>query len=75
MTKKAPIKIIKRAERDRSEQATQQPKPVRKTAQDAARDMVSTVTNWVNELQQKRRVDTSRAIQTLFPDPPSPNEA
>lgn len=75
MTKKTPIKIIKRAERDRTEQETQQPKPVRKTAQETARDMVSTVTNWVNELQAKRRADTSRAIQTLFPDPPRPNEA
>ncbi|MDT4969113.1 MAG: hypothetical protein QOJ64_3850 [Acidobacteriota bacterium] len=75
MTKKTPIKIIKRAERDRSEDATKQAKPVRKTAQETARDMVSTVTNWVNELQQKRRIDKSLAIQTLFPDPPRPNEA
>ncbi|HEX8843042.1 MAG TPA: hypothetical protein VF791_00150 [Pyrinomonadaceae bacterium] len=74
MTKKTPIKIIKREERNRQEKAGEQPKPARKTAQDAARDMVSTVTNWVNEFQQKRRTETSRAIQTLFPEPPQPNE-
>ncbi|HEV7376135.1 MAG TPA: hypothetical protein VGN95_15565 [Pyrinomonadaceae bacterium] len=75
MTKKTPIRIIKRDERNRQENAAEQAKPVRKTAQEAARDMVGTVTNWVNEFHQKRRTETSRAIQTLFPDPPQPNEA
>lgn len=74
MTKKAPIKIIKRDDRNRAQNAAEQPKSGRKTAQEAARDMVSTVTNWVNELQQKRRTETSRAMQKLFPDPPQPNE-
>ncbi len=38
--------------------------------------MVNTVTNWVNEFQQKRRTEKSpRAIQTLFHEPPQPNEA
>ena len=75
MTKKTPIKIIKRDERNRKEKAAEQPQVVRKTAQEAARDMVGTVTNWVTEFQQKRRTETSRAFQTLFPDPPQPNEA
>jgi hypothetical protein len=74
MTKKTPIKIIKREERNRQETAAEQPEVVRKSAQETARDMVETVTNWVNEFQQKRRTETSRAIQTLFPDPPQPNE-
>jgi formylglycine-generating enzyme required for sulfatase activity len=75
MTKKTPIRIIKRDERNRQENAAEQAKPVRKTAQETARDMVGTVTNWVNEFQQKRRTETTRAIHTLFPDPPQPNEA
>jgi len=75
MTKKTPIKIIKRDERKRQENATEQPTTARKTAQETARDMVTTVTNWVNEFQQKRRTETSRAIQTLFPERPQPNEA
>lgn len=75
MTKKTPIKIIKREERNRQETAAEQPKVVRKSAQETARDMVETVSNWVNEFQQKRRTETSRALQTLFPDPQQPNEA
>jgi len=69
MKKKAPIKVIKRDERSR------QPKPAegvaaeRKSAQEAARDMVATVTQWVNEFQQKRRVETAQAFKTLLGDP------
>jgi len=75
MTKKTPIKIIKRDERNRQENSSEQPKAARKSAQESARDMVGTVTNWVNEFQQKRRTETSRAMQTLFPEPHQPNEA
>ena len=67
MTKKTPIKIIKRGEKVRQQQ--QQPEaPVqeRKTAQEAARDMVATVSQWVNEFQQKRRMETAHAIKTLL---------
>lgn len=74
MTKKTPIKVIKREERNRQENTGEQPKTAIKTAQETARDMVSTVTNWVNEFHQKRRTETTRAIKTLFPEPPQPNE-
>ena len=75
MTKKTPIKIIKRDERNRQENGSKEAPVARKSAQEAARDMVGTVTSWVNEFQQKRRAETSRALQTLFPEPPQPNEA
>lgn len=75
MTKKTPIKIIKRDERNRQENSAEQANAPRKSAQETARDMVNTVTNWVNEFQQKRRTETSRAVQKLFPEPPQPNEA
>jgi hypothetical protein len=75
MTKKTPIKVIKREERNRQEKASEQPQNAIKSAQETAREMVSTVTNWVNEFQQKRRTETSRALQTLFPEPTRPNEA
>lgn len=78
MTKKTPIKVIKREERNRQENAGEQPQNAMKTAQETARDMVSTVTNWVNDFQQKRRTETSRAlqnIQNLFPEPAQPTEA
>lgn len=73
MAQKTPIKVIKRDERNRKESAAEEPQ--RKTAQETARDMVSTVSNWVQEFQQKRRTETTRAIQSLFTDPTRPNEA
>ena len=73
MTKKTPIKIIKRAERNRSENSKKE-KTTRESAQDTAREMVTTVTNWVNEFQQKRRMETKQAIKTLFQEPPQTSE-
>ena len=70
MQKKIPIKVIKREERNRLQQ---QPAPAvspeRTSAKEAARDMVATVSQWVNEFQQKRRSETAQAIKTLFTDP------
>jgi hypothetical protein len=68
MTKKTPIKIIKRGEKVRQQQQQQAevPAPERKTAQEAARDMVATVSQWVNEFQQKRRMETTQAIKSLL---------
>ena len=67
MSTKTPIKVIKRGER-----ARQEPTPpaveAKKSAQEAARDMVATVTGWVSEFQQKRRSETAQAIKTLLSD-------
>jgi hypothetical protein len=69
MQKKTPIKVIKRGERNRQQQpATAEPVVERKSAQEAARDMVATVSQWVNEFHQKRRSETAQAIKTLFAD-------
>lgn len=68
MKTKTPIKVIKRDERGRQQKPAEEVAAERKSAQEAARDMVATVTQWVNEFQQKRRVDTTRAIKTLFTD-------
>ena len=73
MKARTPIKVIKRDERDRQENAEK--KSTRESAQETARDMVATVTNWVNEFQQKRRAETSQAIKTLLTKPPQPSEA
>lgn len=67
MTKKTPIKIIKRGEKVRQQpQQPEAPAQERKSAQEAARDMVATVSQWVNEFQQKRRMETAHAIKTLL---------
>jgi hypothetical protein len=72
MQTKTPIKVIKRNERNRPEVA-EDAANVKKTAQETARDMVSTVSNWVNEFQQKRRTETKQALKTLFPEAPQPS--
>ncbi len=70
MTKKAPIKVIKRSELNQRENNV-----VERTPQETARDMVVTVTNWVSEFQQKRRTETTQAIKNLFPESAQPSEA
>ena len=64
MSDKKTIRIIKKGEKNR---------PVVKvkanTARETARDMVDTVTNWVNEFQQRRRVETTNALRMLSKTP------
>ena len=69
MTKKTPIKIIKREERNRQEKAGEQGKTKRESAQETARDMVGTVTNWVTEFQKRRREETTTALRILSKTP------
>jgi hypothetical protein len=71
MQKKTPIKVIKRDERNRQRkpEASANATAERTSAKEAARDMVATVSQWVNEFQQKRRSETAQAIKTLFADP------
>lgn len=75
MNKKTPIRIIKRSERNKQEKPVETAKSTRESAQETARDMVATVSNWVNEFQQKRRAETSQALKTLFPETPRASEA
>ena len=77
MAKKPSIKIIKRKERDAraARVETTSEVAVKKSAQETARDMVATVTEWVNEFQQKRRSETTQALKTLISDTPHLTEA
>jgi len=69
MTTNKSIKIIKRGERAAQEAAADAANSEqKKSAPQAARDVVATVTEWVNEFQQKRRTETANALKTLFPD-------
>ena len=70
MSEKKAIKIIKKDERTRK----QKPVPKVTTTAQTAREMVKTVTNWVNELQQKRRTETANAIKLMMPDDPRASE-
>lgn len=64
---KKSIRVVKREERARRESSPEQD-AVKKSAQEAAREMVATVTGWVSELQHRHRTDTARALKTLFPE-------
>lgn len=48
----------------------QKPAPKVNTTAQTAREMVQNVTNWVTELQQKRRTETANAFKRLMPDNP-----
>ena len=75
MTQKT-IKVIKRNERNRAEKPVEEVQSDKKSKQESAREMVATVSQWVNEFQQKRRAETARAIKTLFPETnPQPEKA
>lgn len=67
MTTNKSIKIIKRGERAAQEVAAETAdSQQKKSTHEAARDVMATVTGWVNEFQQKRRSETSQALKTLF---------
>jgi hypothetical protein len=71
MSEKKVIRVIKKGDLKRQQKPVAKAVPARETA----RDMVQTVTNWVNELQQKRRNETTKAIKTLLTNTPRPSEA
>lgn len=77
MATKSNVKVIKRSERAAQEaQDTAAEQAAKKSAQETARDMVTTVTGWVAEFQQKRRNETRQAFKTLFADAtPQPGKA
>lgn len=76
MATKQPIKIIKRKERAIQDSNAEEKDAPKKTAQETAREMVATVTEWVTEFQQKRRTETSQALKTLFTETtPQPSKA
>jgi hypothetical protein len=65
MTAKAKVKVIKKNE----VRAVETPVKVEKKTNQAAREMVSTVTNWVSEFQLRRRDETKQAIEKFFSTP------
>ena len=75
MVRKPQIKVIKRDERSRLEQKPAKQENQKKSKQEAARNMVSTVSNWVSDFQQRRREETKQALKNLFPETPRPSQA
>jgi len=69
MTAKAKIKVIKKGEI----KVAETPIIVEKKSNQAAREMVSTVSNWVSEFQQRHREETKQAIEKFFSTQPQTN--
>jgi hypothetical protein len=70
MTTKAKIKVIKKKE-------LEAPRTIsiveKKSKQETAREMVSTVSTWVNDFRQRRSEETKQAIEKLFSQHPQTN--
>ncbi len=69
MSGKKTVRIIKKGQAKGREKTESKAN----TARQSAREMVQTVTNWVNELQQKRRTETAKALKYLS-ETPRPSE-
>lgn len=49
-------------------------KPVANAKRHSARQVVANVTNWVNDLQARKRDETKTAIEKFFSQQPRPSE-
>jgi hypothetical protein len=66
MSVKKVVRVVKKGEKTQQQKTANRKNPAR----DTARDLVQTVTNWVNEFQQKRRTETAAALKLLSETPP-----
>ncbi len=62
------VKVIKKDEIKNA------PKPVANAKRASARQVVTNVTNWVNDLQARKRDETKTAIEKFFSQQPRPSE-
>ena len=64
------IKVIKKDAQNTGEKVViEKAEQVRSDSKQTAREMVSTVANWVTDFQRQKRVDTKSAIDKFFPQP------
>jgi uncharacterized membrane-anchored protein len=71
MSTKGKIKVIKKGEVRNTEVPVLVEK---KSKQESARQMVSTVTNWVSDFQVRKREETKIAIEQFFTNRPQTGE-
>ena len=72
MPNKLKVKVIKRGEVAKAAKPVKTEAPSKRAA---ARDMVSTVSNWVNDFQSRKRDETKIALEQLFAQRQQPNES
>ena len=76
MTTKGKIKVIKKGTQPTVTAAAttvQSAEIEKKSTKAAAREMVSNVSSWVTEFQQRKRVETRSAIEQFFSQQPQAN--
>ena len=66
MAEKPRIRLVKRGERDRRQQAAEERGARGGGDRDPSREALATVTGWVREYQQKRRAHSARAFRDMF---------
>lgn len=71
MTTKGKIKVIKKGTVIKTE--TKSESLEKKSTKAAAREMVSNVTTWVTDFQQRKRSETRQAIEKFFSQHPQTN--
>ena len=70
MHKNVKVKVIKKDDRPAKVAA----KPENVSTKVVAREMVSTVADWVSDFQRRKRDETQDAIKKFFATQPRPNE-
>jgi uncharacterized membrane-anchored protein len=70
MTAKAKIKVIKKGELKTAVKSEKPAVVEKNSTKIAAREMVSTVTTWVSDFQQRKRDETRQAIEKFFTPQP-----
>jgi hypothetical protein len=69
MNNKSRIKVIKREQFELQSAIPKSNKKIAST-KSAARDVVATVTGWIDEFQQKRSEETKKALKMFFLETP-----
>ena len=72
MSSKAKIKVIRKKE---IEELKAGPKRKAEAPRNSAREIVSNVSSWVNDLQRRKRAETKEAFDKLFPSNPQTDSA
>jgi len=70
MNDKGKIKVIKKGMKQHSVKTSSRNEI---TSRAAAREMVSNVSNWVTDLQTRKRTEAKRAFDSLFKPLPTPS--
>lgn len=70
MTAKAKIKVIKKGEIKTAVKSDKAAVTEKSSAKVAAREMVTTVSNWVNDFQQRKRDETRNAFEKFLGQQP-----